>query len=65
MEDLIKRLNELEIQHPEFFEKKGKSISEYITAGMYASGVFTNGELPVEIIEKIRKIFSETSFPKK
>jgi hypothetical protein len=64
MEDLIKRLNELENQHPEFFEKKGKSISEYIASGIYASGVFVNGELPAEIIEKIRKIFNETPFPK-
>ena len=60
MVDLINRLNEVEKQHPEFFEKKGKGISEYITAGMYKSGVFVNEELPKEIIEKIRKVFNET-----
>jgi hypothetical protein len=64
MVDLISRLNEVEKQYPDFFEKKGKSISEYITAGMYQSGIFINGELPVEIIDKIRKIFSEITFPK-
>lgn len=61
MIELINRLNEVEKQHPEFFEKTGKGISEYITAGMYKSGVFVNAELPKEIIEKIRKIFNETS----
>ncbi|HTA62718.1 MAG TPA: hypothetical protein VK835_09695 [Bacteroidia bacterium] len=58
MTKLIKQLIKIEQQHPEFFKEKGKCISDYIAAGMYKAGALVHPDLPVEIMDKILKVFN-------
>jgi 3-methyladenine DNA glycosylase AlkC len=61
MQQVSNKLNEIEKEHPEFFKEAGKSITDYITKGVFSSGVFINTDLPIVITNKIRKTLDEFS----
>ncbi len=57
MKKVINQLQEIETEHADFFDKSDKKIVDYITTGVFGSGIFINNDLPIEIIQKIRKVF--------
>ena len=63
MKNLLNQLQKIEKEHEDFFKKSDKKIVDYITAGVFGSGVFINNDLPIEVIDKIRKVFDTLSPP--
>lgn len=61
MANLIRELAKIEREFPDFFEKQGKDIPEFITKGIFKSGTFINKELPEEIILKIHEVFDRVT----
>jgi ABC-type Zn uptake system ZnuABC Zn-binding protein ZnuA len=61
MKNIINELNKIEKDHKVFFLKSGRSITDYITEGVFNSGVFINHDLPTKVISKIREAFDKAS----
>ena len=57
MKSVIHKLQKIEDKHSVFFNGSGKKIIDYITDGMFGSGIFINTDLPFEIIKEIREVF--------
>jgi hypothetical protein len=57
MKSVFYQLQNIENKHADFFKKSGKKIIDYITGGMFGSGIFINSDLPIEIIKEIREVF--------
>jgi hypothetical protein len=57
MKSVIHKLQKIENKHAVFFNKSGKKIIDYITDGIFGSGIFINTDLPFEIVKEIREVF--------
>ena len=57
MKSVIHQLQKIENKHTVFFNGSGKKIIDYITSGMFGSGIFINTDLPFEIVKEIREVF--------